>query len=100
MARVTFGSQAVSTDAAIQASGQTTLNGASQTFLNARPERIALFLGNTSATNPMFFALGAQNAVVNAGLRVPPLTTLELRGYTGAVRVRGTAADVLAYAEI
>lgn len=98
MARVLGGGgEIVRTDAPGN-QGQISLGGGSQSFLAARASRQSVFLGNTSTANPMYIALDT-GAVIGSGILLPPMTTIELRGFTGALRVRGTAADILAYAE-
>ena len=99
MPRTVAGGGFERTDVAKNGSGTLPLTGSSQTFVNSNNARVGLFVSNTSGANKMFVALGP-TAVANQGIMIPPNTTIPIPGYSGAVSVIGTAADVLAYAEI
>lgn len=98
MGRTISGQQVVSTDTAKQgAPAPITLSGASQALVAANKDRVALIV--TAPAAAITLALGAP-AAANNGIVVPPNTVFVLNGYTGAVNVIGTAAQVVAFAEI
>ena len=57
--------------------------------------RDSVWVGNTSATQSVFLALGDGDAEANAGVYLPPLATDRLTGWNGRIAAvaTGSAAD-------
>lgn len=100
MARLLAGTAVERTDVAKNPNGGFALNGANQALVAANKDRVSLIVSNTSAANKMFLALNGVAAAANTGILVPPNSTITLNGYSGAVNIIGTAADVVTFAEI
>lgn len=87
------------TDTAKQGAGTKALTGGSDSLVAANKDRVFLYVSNTSAANKMFLGLGVA-AAASSGIMIPPNMTVPVEGFTGAVNIIGTAADVAAFAEI
>ena len=90
---------ATTSDVVITGRGVLALSGASQSLIAANNMRTKAIISNHSAANPVFLAIGAITAVLNEGIRLAPGANITLEGWTGPVRVIGTAADVVGFVE-
>lgn len=98
MPRTVAGAGTERTDTAKQGQGTLVLTGATQSFVPANNARVALII--TAPAAAIALSLGSAAAVLTQGILIPANTMFVLNGYSGAVQVIGTAAQVVAFAEI
>lgn len=98
MGRLLAGQGVERTDVAKQGNGTLAMTGATQSLVVANKDRVALYV--TAPAAAISLALGAGPAVAANGLTIPPNTVVKIDGYSGAVQIIGTAAQVVSFAEI
>lgn len=98
MPRTVAGAGTERTDVAKAGQGTLVLSGATQSLVAANNARVALYV--TAPAASVALSLGSAAAVITQGLLIPPNTVVKLDGYSGAVQIIGTAAQVVAFAEI
>lgn len=95
-----YGEGVSRTDVAKAGNGTLVLSGASQTLVAANKDRVEIII-NALGAGGATIALGAGPAVAGSGIRLTnTMAPFRLAGYTGAIQVIGTAAEVVSYAEI
>src|SRR4051812_10363464 len=99
MARLLAGQAIERTDVAKNPGSAVALTGSTQVAVAANKDRVNLWLSNLSGANVMWLSLGG-TAVASSGLRLAANAVINIDGYSGAVSVIGTAADVLGVVEI
>lgn len=98
MARLLAGTGVERTDVAKNGNGTLVLSGATQQLVAANKDRVALYVTAPAALINM--SLGAAAAAAAQGLQVPGAQLVKIDGYTGAIQVIGTVAQVVAFAEV
>lgn len=98
-------------ECALQGDGTLAMTGASQALVGANPNRQEIIISSNSAANSVWLALAESpatpgapianpTAVANRGVRILTGQTFRLTGYTGAIAIIGTAADVVGWVEL
>lgn len=98
MARQIAGQGVERTDVAKQGNATLVLSGATQSLVPANKDRVALII--TAPAASVSLSLGAAAAVASQGLTIPAAAIYTLNGYSGAVQIIGTAAQVVSFVEI
>lgn len=98
MTRLLAGQGVEATDVAKNGNGTLALTGATQALVAANKDRVRLYV--TAPAAAVSLSLGSAAAVASNGLTIPPNTVVNIEGYTGAIQIIGTAAQVVSFAEI
>lgn len=98
MARLLAGQGVERTDIAKNGLGTLVLSGATQSLVAANKDRVALIV--TAPAAAISLSLGSAAAVASNGLTIPPNTVYTLAGFSGAVQIIGTAAQVVSFVDL